>query len=166
MHGCTIAMGDPTISHLLFADDCYFFFKANKAEADTMKHILNRYEHISGQKINYVKSAITFSPNMNDICRREVCQQLDVKEQLSPGRYLRMPMIIGRKINATFSFLLERIQQRLQGWAHQPRSKAGKVTLLKSAAQVIPNFWMGMFLIPVEVCQGIERAMNSFFVGK
>lgn len=26
IHGCRIARGAPTISHLLFADDCYLFF--------------------------------------------------------------------------------------------------------------------------------------------
>lgn len=27
LHDCRVARGEPTISHLLFADDCYFFFK-------------------------------------------------------------------------------------------------------------------------------------------
>ncbi|XP_074376188.1 secreted RxLR effector protein 78-like [Apium graveolens] len=48
LHGCTVARGAPMISHLLFADDCYFFFRANKTEANAMKRILDRYEHISG----------------------------------------------------------------------------------------------------------------------
>lgn len=48
IHGCTIARGAPIISHLLFADDCYLFFKATEAETCTIKCILNRYEEISG----------------------------------------------------------------------------------------------------------------------
>lgn len=31
LHGCKIANNAPPISHLLFADDCYFFLKATKA---------------------------------------------------------------------------------------------------------------------------------------
>lgn len=34
--GCTVAKEAPTISHLLFADDCYLFFCANAAEAGVM----------------------------------------------------------------------------------------------------------------------------------
>lgn len=41
--------------------------------------------------------------------------------------------------------------------------KLGKVTLLKTAAQVIPNFWMNMFLIPADICDTIEKRMNRFW---
>lgn len=37
LHGCTIARGTPTILHILFAYDCYFFFQANATEASVMK---------------------------------------------------------------------------------------------------------------------------------
>lgn len=40
-------------------------------------------------------------------------------------------------------------------------SKAGKMTVLKTAVQAIPNFWMSLFLIPMEICESIERRMNA-----
>lgn len=63
VYWCTIARGAPTISHLLFADDCYFFFRAVDTEANFMKRILNRYEEISGKMVNFNKSTVVFSPN-------------------------------------------------------------------------------------------------------
>lgn len=42
-------------------------------------------------------------------------------------------------------------------------SKAGKITLLKTAAQTIPNFWMNLLLIPTEICDKIEKKMNEFW---
>lgn len=163
LHGCTISRGAPEISHLLFADDSYFFFKATGPEAGVMKIILDRYEAISGQVINYNKSTITFSPNTKEESRQEVCQQLGVIEVQMPGKYLGMPMRIGRNKVSSFAFLTERIEQKLQGWHNISLSKAGKVMLLKTAAQVIPNFWMSLFLIPMEVCEGMERRMNAFW---
>lgn len=62
LHGCRIARRAPAVSHLLFADDCYFFFKAVKTEARVMKQIINRYESLSGQAVNFNKSTITVSP--------------------------------------------------------------------------------------------------------
>lgn len=46
IHGCTVARGAPSLSHLLFADDCYLFFKATVAEASCIKNVLLRYENI------------------------------------------------------------------------------------------------------------------------
>lgn len=165
LHGCRIATGAPVISHLLFADDCYLFFKANKVEANVMKRILDRYADISGQIINYNKSAITFSPNTRREDRTEVCLQLGVQEQDKPGKYLGMPMFIGRKKSSVFAFLVDRVESKLQTWNAQNISKAGKVTLLKTAAQSIPNFWMNLLLIPLDVCETIERKMNAYWWG-
>ena len=36
LHECKIARSASSISHLLFADDCYFFFKATTQEADSI----------------------------------------------------------------------------------------------------------------------------------
>lgn len=55
LHGISIARGAPSISHLLFTDDCYLFFRANETEARVMKNILTRYENMSGQAINFNK---------------------------------------------------------------------------------------------------------------
>lgn len=136
IHGCTIARGAPTISHLLFADDCYLFFRATKTEADVVKRILRRYENISGQKINYAKSSITFSSNTSDGCRKEVCEHLEVNAIQNPSKYLGLPMFIGRKKVETISFLAEQVEQKLQAWRNKNLSKGGKVTLLKTAAHV------------------------------
>lgn len=73
IHGCVIARGAPSISHLLFADDCYLFFKATEAEATTVKNLSGRYERVSRQAINYIKSNVCFSPNTSTMVRRNIC---------------------------------------------------------------------------------------------
>ncbi|XP_074342892.1 putative mitochondrial protein AtMg00310 [Apium graveolens] len=92
----------------------------------------------------------------------EVCDQLEVREAETPGRYLGLPMRVRKSKIAEFSFLLERVDQKLQGWDKNVISKVVKVTLLKTKAQAIPNFWMNM-LIPNEVCEKIERRMNAYW---
>lgn len=46
IRGCKIAKGAPVVSHLLFTDDWYFFFRTSQSEARVMKLILNRYEKL------------------------------------------------------------------------------------------------------------------------
>lgn len=66
IYGCTVARGAPTISHLLFASDCYFFFRAVESKVNVMKRILKRYEEISGQVVNFNKSLVVFSANTKE----------------------------------------------------------------------------------------------------
>lgn len=108
---------------------------------------------------------VTFSPNTVNLERLAVCQQLGIREVQDPGKYLDMPMRIGRKKGEVFQFVKEKIKQKLQGWQNKDISKAGKVTLLKTTAQSIPNFWMNLLLIPESLCEEIENLMNSYWWG-
>ncbi|CAI8613075.1 unnamed protein product [Vicia faba] len=54
----------PIISHLLFTDDCFLFFKVVPNEASEMKNILDTYEEASGQAINLQKSELFCSRNI------------------------------------------------------------------------------------------------------
>ncbi|KAK2409029.1 hypothetical protein QL285_044487 [Trifolium repens] len=56
LHGVKICRNAPIISHLLFADDCFLFFRAAESEALVLKNILTIYEQASGQAINMQKS--------------------------------------------------------------------------------------------------------------
>jgi hypothetical protein len=58
-----VCRGAPIITHLLFADDCFLFFRADENEAQCMKRFLNNYVKASGQAINFSKSEVYFSCN-------------------------------------------------------------------------------------------------------
>jgi len=61
--GTSICRGAPSVSHLLFADDCFLFFKAGETQALVMKNVLNIYEAVPGQTISLLKSEIFYSMN-------------------------------------------------------------------------------------------------------
>lgn len=91
-----------------------------------------------------------------------MCDILGVEEVMEAGKYLGVPMRVGKNKNETFNFIRDRVSQKLQGWGHRQISKAGKLILLKSAAQSLPNFWMSLFLIPKEISSSIQRQMNCY----
>ncbi|KAL6223151.1 hypothetical protein ACLB2K_006541 [Fragaria x ananassa] len=66
IQGVKVANGAPPINHLLFADDSLIFGDATMSECKRLKEILSIYEAASGQKINYAKSAISFSPSTSE----------------------------------------------------------------------------------------------------
>lgn len=131
-----------------------------------MRRILQRFTDISGQLINYDKSAVTFSSNTRIEARVEVCAEFGVQQKLDLGKYLGMPMRVGANKTAVFGFLVDKVEQKLQAWKVQNISKAGKVTLLKTAAQSIPNFWMSLLLLPVEICTKIQLKINGYWWGE
>lgn len=56
----------PTISHLLFADDCILFVEAIEKEAQSLKQILEEYKLGSSQCVSYDKSTVFFSTNTQE----------------------------------------------------------------------------------------------------
>ena len=50
IQGFNIARSAPPISHILFADDIYFFTKASLHSAQTISSLLSSFQEASGQK--------------------------------------------------------------------------------------------------------------------
>ncbi|CAL9026779.1 unnamed protein product [Prunus brigantina] len=55
--GIKMARGAPILSHIFFADDSLFFFKAEESNCACLKKILQEYCLASGQEINFQKSS-------------------------------------------------------------------------------------------------------------
>lgn len=53
IHGSRISPTAPSITHLLFADDSFLFFRADRREAEAIKTQLPNYERLSGQSVNF-----------------------------------------------------------------------------------------------------------------
>lgn len=75
-----------------------------------MKSVLNRYDRLSGQAVNFNKSSVYFNLNTLVPDREEVCQILQVNEVNEPGKYLGLPMRVGRKKVLVFRFLTDRVK--------------------------------------------------------
>ncbi|KAH9697393.1 reverse transcriptase domain-containing protein [Citrus sinensis] len=163
LHGVTIARGAPTVSHLFFADNSFLFFQANVNEAALIKELLAVYDRASGQVVNFNKSSISFSANVLDGVIRQVCDVLMVTDTTNHGAYLGLPSYIGRKKKEVFSYIRDKLWQRLQGWSSRMLSRAGKEILLKTVALAMPNYAMSIYLLPKELCRELEVMMNSFW---
>ena len=165
IHGVKVARSAPAVSHLFFADDCFLFFKATHIEARIMKSLLAVYGAASGQRVNYNKSVISFSANMDEASIRQVCGILEASATSTHGTYLGLPSLIGRKKSDVFSFIKERVWLRIQGWNQKLLSRAGKEIMLKTVAQAILNYAMNIYLLPLDLCKELEIMMNSFWWG-
>jgi len=114
IHGVKICNNAPIISHLLFADDCFLFFKGSADEANVMKGILATYEAASGQAINLQKSEIFCSRNTPTDVKTDIANIMGVRQVLGTGKYLGVPSMVGRSKSSTFKFIKDRIWKKNQ----------------------------------------------------
>jgi hypothetical protein len=165
IHRVKICRNAPIISHLLFADDCFLFFKANVNEAAAMKNILATYEAASGQAINFQKSEIFCSHNVIQVEQHNISDTLGVQAVLGTGKYLGLPSLIGRSKKSTFNFIKDRIWKKINSWSSKCLSKVGREVLIKSVLQSIPTYFMSIFTLPSSLCDEIEKMLNAFWWG-
>ncbi|XP_074363624.1 uncharacterized protein LOC141704237 [Apium graveolens] len=147
----------------IFIYDSFLFFKANTEQAAVVKELLNTYERLSGQSINFQKSGIMFSSNVRLDKQIELTRILGVSNDLRAGSYLGLPSLVRRAKKSVFSFLKEMVWQKIQGWSAKLLSKAVNTVLLRNVAQAIPSYCMTYFLIPKNLCKEIETPMNGYW---
>lgn len=161
--GVTVSRRAPPVSNLLFADDSFFFTRASLSEARVLKEILTLYEKASGQQVNLAKSGVSFSENIPSHDRAAISATLGIQEVSSHGFYLGMSSELdGSKIDS-FAFVKKKVENRVNGWSEALLSQAGREVLLKSVAQSVPTYAMGVVRIPDGLCDRIEKCFNKFF---
>jgi hypothetical protein len=163
--GTAICRGAPRVTHLLFADDCFLFFKACERQAQTMKNILSMYEAASRQSISLPKSEIYYSRNVSHVLKQSITAIMGVQAVLGTGKYLGLPSIIGRNRTTVFAFIKNRVWKKINSWSSKCLSKAGREVMIKSVLQAIPSYVMSIFLLPATIISSIEKMMNSFWWG-
>lgn len=143
--GCRICHSAPSITHLLFVDDSFLFFKPTSAEAHSIREVLNSYEAVSGQAVKYQKSAVFFSANVCRDKQAEIKQVLGVYADIGDSKYLGLSSLIGRSKKTIFRYLKDRVYQKIQGWNSKLLSRAGKAVMIRNVAQMIPSYTMSCF---------------------
>ena len=88
LHGCQVSRTRPSVSHILFANDSLFFFRASETECNVMKKLLLQYEEASGQGVNFSKSGIMFSSNVDSNIATHLSPVMGVSHPLNTRRYL------------------------------------------------------------------------------
>lgn len=126
IHCISICTNAPIISHILFADDCFLFFRADEREANVMKHILETYEAASGQAISLPKSKVYYSRSVPGHVQDSITSILGVCALIGTIKYLGLTFMIGQSEDVTFGFIKDRIWHKINFWSSKCLSKSGE----------------------------------------
>jgi len=58
---------------------------------------------------------------------------------------------------------MDRVWKKLKGWKEKHLSFEGRGVLIRVVAQAIPVYVISCFLLPISLCERIERAVCNFW---
>jgi hypothetical protein len=155
----------PGVSHLLFADDTLLFFKASSEQATWVKQTLDTYASSTGQLINPSKCSLLFGDSCPTDIKEVVRQILNVTSSVFEEKYLGLPTPHGRMSRGKFQNLQAQLTKRLLMWGDGHLAQAGREVFIKSVAQALPTYLMGVFKLPFSVCDDLTKLVRNFYWG-
>ncbi|CAM8926948.1 unnamed protein product [Rhodiola kirilowii] len=163
IEGIKVSRRAPSVTHLMFADDCLLLFKVGATTAVVISSLLRHYERISGQAVNYNKSEIVLSPNIHEAVRNNIQAILSVKLVGHHEKYLGLPLSLKRKLTINFSSIIDKLWNKTEGWKAKNLSSGGKEVLIKAVLQALPQYAMNCFQLPEDTIRKMHSSIRRYW---
>eukprot|EP00253_Pinus_taeda_P018576 PITA_18576 len=129
-----------TLTHLLFVDDILVFINGSIGDISIIKATFTLFQVATGMIVNDNKSSLTSTEcTPHEIFFALQCfhfSQLQLAEGLKYLDYMLKPL--GYKI-AYWTWLIAKLEKRLNTWYFKYLSRAGRLTLIKSILEATPG---------------------------
>uniref|UniRef100_A0A803QN76 Reverse transcriptase domain-containing protein n=1 Tax=Cannabis sativa TaxID=3483 RepID=A0A803QN76_CANSA len=165
IHGLRFGSLEQRLFHLFFADDSLVFLDANMDECKAIKEVLEKYENLSGQCINFEKTEMYVGCKIDISMAENIAAHLGVSLVKNHTKYLGMPSFVGRNKKQVFGNIRDKVEAKLQGWKMGLFSQARKEILIKAVIQAIPCYIMSCFRITKGILKEIESMIARFWWG-
>ncbi|XP_026415802.1 uncharacterized protein LOC113311168 [Papaver somniferum] len=165
--GMKISRSAPKIKHLLFADDCLLFCKANERQVQKLLQVIEQFSSFSGQLINFNKSAVYFSFNLEPEVFQSISGSLKVRYiNISEEEYLGLPFFVGRRKRIPFSILCDKMDHKFSNWSGSNMSEAARSLMIKNVSNAIPIHRMTSFKLPDVTIKRMSSKQQQFWRNK
>jgi hypothetical protein len=150
----------------LHVDDTLLFMEAKKDQATMIRSILRRYHSGAGQLINLSKCSMVFGSGCSLSDQVSVQEILNLRKVTLEEKYLGLPTSEGRMCKNHFKSTKERLVKRFTSRAEKYMSGGAKEVLIKSMVQAILTYVMGVFKLPVTLCDELTQMIRYFLWGE
>ncbi|KAL0444669.1 UNVERIFIED_CONTAM: LINE-1 retrotransposable element O protein, partial [Sesamum latifolium] len=128
-----------------FADDLLLFCAVERHSIALCQRGLALFASLSGLQVNPAKSQLILSKAAHTE-RTQFIQILGFQEGVLPVRYLGLPLISSRLSLTDCRPLLQKIDDRIQGWVGTHCLFAARAQLIKSVLMALNTYWaMALF---------------------
>lgn len=142
------------------------FVKANQRACEITRTIMDEYCAISGQKVNYHKSAYQTTKNVNNQQKYQIQQILNITNTTNLEKYLGCPIINGRVNKETFEGVIRKSKSQLSKWKANALSQEGRSTLIRLYLSTKSKFIMQSFMLNNKVHNELDKTNRNFFWNK
>lgn len=142
-------------------NDSLFFVKPDSGQMQTLKILLSVFKLILELSINMDKSKLLLGDQTGN--SDHLLSILGCKRGTYPYIYLGLPLSDKNLPKSTYMSLIQKVNNRLQGWAAKQLSILRKMVLLNAVLSSIATYLMSAFKIPVWVTQKIDETRRKFF---
>ena len=115
LKGLKIGRAAHPLSHLLFADDSFLFFKIDNRAPSIIQQTLAWYCSLSGQCVNLDKSELYCSPNLPSTQKANLAHLLGVKSVDTLSKYLGINFKLKGNRISDFQDIIHKVSTKLQG---------------------------------------------------
>ncbi|XP_026450651.1 uncharacterized protein LOC113350742 [Papaver somniferum] len=165
IHGIKLSTDAPAINHLLCADDCMVFCKANLEECNNLIKFFQEFSQSSGKMINFAKSGIFFSKNAGPYIADRISTTMKIQKFDIKDNYLGYPLFTSKSKVQAFKPFIDKLKYRIAGWK-ATLSTAGKGTMIQFVTSTSSIYQINCFKFPKATCKEINAIQRDFFWNK
>jgi hypothetical protein len=162
--GFDFGRGEPSISHLQYADDTLCIDEASVENLWALKAVLRGFERASGLRVNFWNSSL-IGINVDNSFMELASSFLNCIRGNRPFKYLGLPVGANPRKKATWEPMVEKIRRKLNSWGNKHISFGGRLVLINSVLNSIPIFYLSIMKLPVQVRKMLVRIQRDFLWG-
>ncbi|KAJ0826227.1 putative RNA-directed DNA polymerase [Helianthus annuus] len=164
INGLVLPNNGPFISHLFYADDAIIIGEWSKENIANVVRTLRIFHLCSGLKINLDKSSL-FGMGVRSEEMLDMASFVGCNSGSFPFCYLGLK--VGANMNRVVNWdvVYKIFDARLSSWKAALLSIGGRVTLIKSVLESLPNYYFSLYKAPSRVISDLEAKIRRFLWG-